>query len=201
MITRKRMTAIIVGVFSVLFLCGTPSYAVNRLGAKLFPGRNKTVVGLLRLGNWETVETTMFAANNFFIPVSSFVVIIVCTTILVFKLHTISKWRKAATTAKNNVTLRNQKVAKMVVMISVLFISCFIPLSIFMVALAFEPSLTITGKYINIATVIIGLGFILESVNSSVNIFIYYTMSSKFRVTYRALFCKGNLGMPLVDAD
>lgn len=201
MLTRERMTAIIICVFIILFLSGAPVYAVNRLGSKDSPERNGTVLALLYLEGRETVDTIMFAVNNFFIPLTAFIVIVVCTVLLVYKLHKIVRWRQSASKVTTNSSNRNQKVAKMVVIISVLFISCFIPLSMFMLAVAFEPELSLNGKYLNIGLILVGLGFVLESINSSVNIFIYYIMSSKYRVTFRVLFCQEKGGLYFADVD
>lgn len=195
------MTTIIVCTYVVLFLCGAPVYTATRLSAKFFPERNETIVGLLYTEYRETVDTIMFAVNNFFIPITAFVVIVVCTVILVYRLQDMAKWRKSTSSATNNVTVRNQRVAKMVVMISVLFISCFIPLSILMLALAFEPGLSLNGKYLNLGILLAGLGFVLESINSSVNIFIYYSMSSKFRDAFLVVFCDETSGSPFDAVD
>lgn len=80
----------------------------------------------------------------------------------------------------------------MVVMITALFISCFVPLSVIFVGVLLEPELSAHGKYSNTILVIIGFDMILESVNSSSNIFIYHHMSSRFRSVFRRLFCNVN---------
>lgn len=76
----------------------------------------------------------------------------------------------------------------MVVLISALFIACFVPISIIFIAMCFEPEFSVYGKYKDLLCVIGGLGFMLESINSSVNIFIYYYMSTKYRSIFREIF-------------
>lgn len=157
---------------------------------KFFPHRNRTLLGLIFTEDRENVEKISFAINNFSLPFVAFVIIVVCTFTLVLKLNRATQWRKKSTSPAqvDNVTSRNQKVAMMVVMISTLFIACFIPLSITMLAVAFNPDLSLGGKYVNISIIIGGLDFVLESINSSGNIFIYYHMSIRYRSTFRQIF-------------
>lgn len=168
----------------------SPVYCVNRFAWKFYPNRNKTIIGLVYTEDRESVEKVSFAINNVFIPFSSFVTVLICTIVLVVKLQRKTKWRQKVTTTDNFDTAakRDQKVAKMVVTISTLFISCFIPVCIIFLAMTLTPEFSIDGKYKNIFIVVFGLSFILESTNSAVNIFIYYRMSSKYRTVFRKLF-------------
>ncbi|CAG5124061.1 unnamed protein product, partial [Candidula unifasciata] len=189
-VTPNRVSITIVGFFVVLIFCAAPSYAVNRLETVYLTALNKTVLVLAHSPNHDLVEKVSFTVNNVLIPFASFIVIIVCTVALVIKLHEASKWRsKSANNVQSDtVTNRNHKVTKMVVMISSLFIVCFTPVCINFIAMTLEPELSIGGRYMNVLIMIMGLGFVLESINSSMNIFIYYQMSSKFRATFCQLF-------------
>ncbi|CAG5123388.1 unnamed protein product, partial [Candidula unifasciata] len=189
-ITTKRVTFVIVAVFVILISSVSPLYVVNQIDWKFDPRKNKTLLGLVFTTNREQVEKISYVINNVFIPLTAFVIITVCTITLVIKLHRTVKWRQMsiADSQTDNVTTRNQRVAKMVVMISSLFIACFLPFSFIFIAMSLDPDLSLSGKHIKTLIIIGGLGFFLESVNSSVNIFIYYSMSSRFRETCRSLF-------------
>lgn len=191
MVTPKRVSVVIACVFVTLTLSSAPVFVVNTLGMKYFPGRNKTLIGNVHRGDREQVEKISFAINSFFLPVSAFIAIIVCTTILVISLHKSLEWRKLSSrTSQAGVYGRNQKVAKMVIMISVLFISCFLPMTVFMLAMAFVPAIAIGGTYVYIGIVAGAIGTLLESINSSSNIFIYYHMSSNYKEAFQIIFCK-----------
>ncbi|CAG5114703.1 unnamed protein product, partial [Candidula unifasciata] len=189
-VTTKRVSILVICVSITLIFSTTPVYVVNRLGMKFYPARNKSLVGLVYTENKEFVETISFVINNISVTFGAFVVIITCTVVLVFKLKKSVKWRKGITNSKQiqQVSSRNQGVARMVVMISSLFIVCFIPISVIFVAMSLEPELSINGRYRNMLIIFGGLGTILESLNSSVNIFIYYQMSSKYRSNFHQLF-------------
>lgn len=188
------MTAVVVTcIYIASAFSVSPVYTVNRLARKFSLLRNKTVVGLVVGKNRETVEKISFAFNSVSIPFTAFVLIVACTVTLSLGLQRATEWRNKSVQSENDkISNRNQKVAKMVVMMSVLFIVCFIPANIIVVSFAYEPALSFGGRYLYLTIMLGALGLILESINSSANIFIYYSMSSKFRETFREVFvsCK-----------
>jgi hypothetical protein len=167
----------------------TPVFVVNSLGTKYIFSQNRTTLGLVSIEGRDTVEKITFTVNSFFIPFVAFIIIIVCTIILIVKLRRRSKWLKASTTASDaDVSIRSQKVTKMVVMISVLFIVCFVPLAFVMIAVAFEPNLNVGGRLVNTGKLLGHIVLFMESINSSANIFIYYHLSRKYRDVIHVIF-------------
>lgn len=193
-VTPERTCVLIISLFAVLNCSMAPVYVVNGLGQRFFPHKNKTMIGLILARNRQTVERISFLVNNAFIPFTAFLLIIICTIILTFQLHNKSKWRKKSTTTAqaDSVSNRNQKVAKMVVTISTVFIVCFVPVSAMSMVIFIDPRFSIGGTFMNMLLLIGGLGFVLESINSSVNIFVYYQMSSKYRDVFHECFCLVN---------
>lgn len=180
---------LVVIIFIVLIASMAPVYMFNTPGMKFFPQRNRTLLGIIYPANRELSEKIFYTVNNVFVPFCAFVVIIICTIVLVFKLQETSEWRKtSAVTQADNVSNRNQKVAKMVVIISSLFIACFVPVAILFIAMSLEPGLSRDGEYRNVLIVFGGLILVFQSVNSASNIFIYYRMSSKYKIVFRQIF-------------
>lgn len=91
--------------------------------------RNKSVIGAIFTEDRKYIEAAVFGLNNVFVPFGAFAVIIVCTVVLVVKLRGHSKWRQMSTgTEKNNkLSNRDQRITKVVVAVSILFIVCFVP--------------------------------------------------------------------------
>lgn len=181
-------------IYLILIIAVAPLYVVNKLDMKFFQNRNKTVIGLVAAtSDRDQVENILFAINVF-IPVVAFLIIIVCTIILVHSLKRKSDWRLKSTNAAQADALssRNTRVVKMVVMISVTFIVCFVPCCLLFLAMCLDPELTVVGKHRNFLIVFGGTGLVLESLNSSVNIFIYYSMSNNYRVVLRRMLCLHN---------
>lgn len=139
------------------------------------------------MGEREIVEKVCFTINNVFLPLIVFIAVVICTITLVVSLRNKTKWREMSTAGSKaeGASERDQKVARMIVCISILFIVCFLPISVIILALMAEPDLAIDGKYNNTLITVCSIGFTLESANSASNILIYYNMSSKYRETFR----------------
>lgn len=188
--TSKRTAIIITGVYIIFVSNAAPLYIVNKLETKFFPERNKTLFALVYGADRDKVQKISFIINSFIMPLSAFVVIVICTILLVTYLQNNSRWHKTSASSLVAATSRNQRVVKMVVMISSLFISCFLPMTIIMLVVAFEPEIAVGGKDFYIGMYLSSAGVLMESINSSVNIFIYYNMGSKYRNAFTAVFCK-----------
>lgn len=183
----------IVSVFIVLIVSVAPVFVVNRMVMKYFPDRNKTLLGLVYTADREKVERFSFVINNVLLPFTAFMIIIVCTTTLVVHLRKKTQWAQKSTSQADSVSNRNRRVAKMVVMISSLFIACFVPISFTFVGMCLEPEFSLSGKYRELLFIIGGVGLILETINSSVNIFIYYHLSSRYRFMFQQIFGTTNI--------
>lgn len=188
--TSKRVAIIITVLYVLLLLSAAPVYFVNKLGMVFFPNKNKSILALVGTHDRKPVEKASFAFNNVTIPLAAFVVITFCTIILVLKLRNQAKWRQSSTTSAQiqTVSNRDKKVVKMVVVISTLFIVCFIPVCIIFIPMSAIPEFAVDGKYKNENTVFVGVGLIMESANSAGNIFIYYFMSSKYKQIFQEIF-------------
>lgn len=183
MVNTKKTRAIVICIF-VLFACNTiPVYYVNKLAFKFSPIRNKTIFGLVLREGHEHIESIYLSINNLVIPLVVFLIITVCTIILATQLRDNAEWRTEAFNASKTDKLasRNKRVAKMVVLISIVYIVCFVPTCAVVLAIAFDRTLFFSGKYFNMTIIISGFGYVMESINSSMNIFIYHSMSSKYR--------------------
>lgn len=76
----------------------------------------------------------------------------------------------------------------MVVVLAVIVIVCYIPGIAVSSVVFFEPEFSIVGEYVNAFFVSWSFAFIFEATNASVNIFLYYSMSTKYRVTFHEAF-------------
>ncbi|XP_013065800.2 N-formyl peptide receptor 3-like [Biomphalaria glabrata] len=191
LITPKRVAGVVVLIFLIMVVVTLPVYYCNQFDWKYYPSKNRTLLGLVFTADREAIERILFTINSVVIPFSAFFAVIICTVILVIKLKEKTKWRQSSTAAgkSDNVSGRDQKVARMIVMVSALFIACFTPMTLFFVGMIVVPELSITGKYRNIFFICSSFSFILESTNSSLNIFIYYSMSSKYKSQFNRMFC------------
>lgn len=188
-VTTRRATVINIIIFLVLIICISPVYCVTSYGNKYSPLRNRTVIGLIYMGDRENVEKISQALNNVGVPFSAFIAVIICTIILVLNLKMKSAWRSKTVTSKQSESLlsRDQKLAKMITMISIVFIASFLPACVLVSAILAVPQLAVDGKYVNVLIAVGGVAVVLESTNSSINIFIYYRMSSRYRAAFNRI--------------
>lgn len=84
---------------------------------------------------------------------------------------------------------RDNKVVKMVVLISAIFIICYVPSTAVLIYMLIDNEIRIDGLKKNLFIALFSALFKLESINAGVNIFIYLRMSSKFKVTFKKTFC------------
>ena len=146
---------------------------------------------------------------SFSIPSSIFFVIILISTLfLVTRLRSYRKqaWLKEAlgprrdnpnpnssssNSSKND--KKEQKAARFVIAICTMYLVCFTPnVAIFVTSSLIFPNLQIYDPYLGwFMQILLTLSLLFQTVSSSVNVFIYYAISSKYRVEFKHLFCKG----------
>ncbi|CAG5128581.1 unnamed protein product [Candidula unifasciata] len=188
--TPKRTVLILVVVYVLMTASICPMFYAARPARIFDPSNNRTLFGIYFIEDRSKIEAITFMTNNT-IPTLAFFTVAICTAILVSTLRKKSKWRLQATmsTAKTVVADRDNKVVKMVVLISIIFIVCYFPGAAVFVYMLLDADLRIDGIQKNLITAIFAILFHLESINSTVNIFIYLSMSSKFRAFLMNMMC------------
>ena len=127
------------------------------------------------------------------IPGLTIIVGTTTTIITAVKIRQAATWRAetaASGSSSSSMPLREVALTKMLIGISVLFIVCVSPLALFRFACLLLPEVNTGRRNQNIY--LSGL-WILEAfayVNSSVNVFVYYAMGSRYRETFWSLFRK-----------
>ncbi|CAL1530380.1 unnamed protein product [Lymnaea stagnalis] len=194
-LTPKRTTSILCVIYVIMMLPLIPEYATAYAGWKFYPNLNKTLVGLVFTDDRKKYEGLSFLLLAVLMFIS-FLLVVVFTAILVAKLKQKTQWRQKSTfdsAQSDNFTKRDKGALKMVIVIASILIINFVPTVAFYTAVFIIPGFSITGPYRNVFRVSAAFAFIFDSLNSSVNIISYYTMSSKFRLTFHELFsvCRG----------
>ncbi|GFN88807.1 chemosensory receptor a [Plakobranchus ocellatus] len=140
-------------------------------------------------------------------PVLAFFIVTVCTVFLVVQLKKVSLWRTSVTSAKsqwednsgentasnnasatqNRISQKEERLVRLVVVIAVIFIACFIPTCALLLCSALFDEFFVFGVYGRIFVVCSLITFLGQSVSGSVNTIVYYNMASKFRSGLREL--------------
>ncbi|CAG5119120.1 unnamed protein product [Candidula unifasciata] len=188
--TPKRTVLYLIVVYVLMIASACPMFYTTR-PAKIFnPLKNRTLFGISFIEDRNKIEAIGFMTNNT-IPTLAFCTVAICTAILVSTLRKKSKWRRKTTTSTANTVVadRDGKVVKIVVLISTVFIICYLPGTAVFVYMMLDSDLRIDGFHKNIVIAVFSVLFHLESINAGVNIFIYLSMSSKYRVTFMYVMC------------
>ncbi|KAK3788685.1 hypothetical protein RRG08_042336 [Elysia crispata] len=122
-----------------------------------------------------------------------FFVVLVATSFLVIKLKQTMKMRSQIASQSDKAMSKERKVVRPVIFICVIFIVCFFPNVAKLLGTIVYPKFTLTDPYLGwLSNIFYTFTFVFQSISSSTNIFVYYHMSSKFKETFRELFCKTN---------
>lgn len=186
LINLRRTVVAMCLIFSLNLMALSPEYVDSYLDWKFYPELNRTLVGIVdrnRNDNGEDMVFIFTSASG----IVSFVTILFLTIFLVCKLASKARWRRSVT-AEKDVSTKDKKTIKMVALIATVLIVCYAPGTAISMVTIFEPEFHLMGKYMNIFFATWSFAFVFQTVNSSVNIFLYYNMSTKFRQTFDQLF-------------
>ncbi|XP_059139117.1 uncharacterized protein LOC131927446 [Physella acuta] len=155
---------------------------------------------------WRNVDVVVPYYNTLGIlwPFTSLVVISISTFIISYQLQKSSKFRNsnkklvadvknphiAKPNAENTQGLgsRDKQVVKMLLAIIIVYIFALTPRIALFIAKFFEPELYLLKTYHNLFFVLAYSCFILDFINSTANFFIFFAMSSQFRITLQQIF-------------
>lgn len=190
--TPLKTKFIIVAIFMAMLILFSPFYFVNRLEWKYNIILNRTLLTLVHSRHKVLVETITFPVHSVFVSVTALVSVAVCTVVLVVSLNKKTQWRSINavynTLTPESTTVKEKKVVKMVIFISAIFVICYSPATLIFLIMACDPDFSFTGIYENLFYVIWAITLVLETVSSSVNIFVYMKMSTRFRTVFLETF-------------
>lgn len=191
-LTPTRVLIIIVGIYCLIVGSLGSNYGNFDLGWKFSPEFNRTMLGVIYRDNRVIVQTVAYFLNVVYVVIP-FTGVIICSSILIWKLKQRSKFLHSSTTSELDKTRgnsRDNQVMKMVVYVAVIFIGSFTPSVLLFFAMAINPELNLNRSQENLFMFLATMMYTMNAINSSVNFFVYIRMSSKFSETFRALFGK-----------
>lgn len=203
LVTPARTTVIISLIYILNILTLVPEYATSYIDWAYIPFLNKTLLAISYRSGREKVTGLIFFMNSV-TGVTSFVAVIIFTSILVVKLKKASIWRQKTTTGSSGqdaMSNRDKKTVKMIALIATVLIVCFTPGAVVSMVTFVEPEFDLRRGYMNSVVSMWSIAVVFQSVNSSVNIVFYYKMSSKYRQTFHSTFaCMRSVSSPHITA-
>ncbi|CAG5122391.1 unnamed protein product [Candidula unifasciata] len=190
LITPKVTMATVSSIYIAIMLSFVPEFEIAYFDWKFYPHKNRTLLGLMFTSKKSSNEGIVFFLYSVLGTVS-FVAVIIFTIILVQQLKQKSKWRKKANIERGlseSMSSRDRKTMNMVVLIAIVLIVCYIPGVAVSLTTFSMVEFRIFGREVNLFYVAWTFAFIFEAINASINIFVYYKMSSKYRETFCDMF-------------
>ncbi|XP_076464820.1 uncharacterized protein LOC143296675 [Babylonia areolata] len=145
------------------------------------------IIGELYKANKELVDIVDGVVFGASVPVVVIVVVITTTIITIVKLRQIVTWR---TETSSSISAREVALTKMLVGTSILFIVCVFPFAVTRISWLFLPEVNTGRRNHNFFLTSLWINELLTYVNSSLNIFVYYVMGSRYRATFWELFSR-----------
>ena len=195
-VTRKK-TAIVLGlIFLFVFGPTNLSFFTWRLKWTFDHARNETI---LRFDTKPLVNFPVrFYLDRFLLTYLIIVVhftgltiLWICTIALAITLHRNIKTRESSLGQSKTVASqeKNIRVIKMVILIAAVYLICSTPKTLCSLMASFNENFNVQGLYFRSYMITIVCCVLLSLVNSSVNIFIYFNMSTKFREIVEKMVC------------
>ncbi|XP_059168552.1 uncharacterized protein LOC131950427 [Physella acuta] len=194
-IITKRVS-IATNIFIFLFLCLdlVPVYYLTYFAWTFIPELNITkLIGIDR-ENPYNVYGISYYFTDLFVPYFSFFVIIVCNVIVAIQLNRRAAWKRSVTGNKVKpgevVSNKEKKLVLMLTVVATIFIVCLIPQSAVLTTVSLVPEISMYGEYFDVALLCYNISNFTETVSSSVNLLVYYKMSTRYRDTIHTYFDK-----------
>ncbi|KAI8796571.1 thyrotropin-releasing hormone receptor [Biomphalaria glabrata] len=194
-VTFLRRVVIIVFCFSVNLAFLMPLYAANYLTLKFYPESNKTKLGISMNENHDMFIYVLNVAHTY-LSIISFVGVIMNTAILVVTLKRTAKWRKSTSLGQNKVetlTIRDKKTELLVITVATVLVVCYAPgVTCTLIEIAF-PEFFFEKTLENLYHVTWSFCFLFSTINASINVIVFYNMSSKYRNTLKEICLNLNI--------
>ena len=194
---KTRTMAVIITV--VYFLVGGLYFLMAtryRISCVFDPASDSVMYSLTASEFYLNNETLISYLDSFVYGagIPGVVIIVVTTTTIMtaVKIRQAAAWRAGTSTASgsssSSISPREVALTKMLIGSSVLFIVCVSPLALFRFVWLFLPEMNVGRRNHNFYVAGLWVLEIFAYINSSFNIFVYYTLGSRYRETFWALF-------------
>lgn len=194
MITPRRTAIVMVCIYTLTLISYSPLYYKASLQWGFDPAWNKTMLRQVYASGGLHLTGITYLLQTF-VGFLAFVAIVVFTTVLIRKLGEKSTWRKSAIFDSDKAQLMSNREAKrirMIALVACILIVCYTPSVILSCVTLIEPEFSISGRYVNVFLAMWSFSILFETVNGSVNIFLYFKMSTNYKnILVQILPCLG----------
>ncbi|CAG5116582.1 unnamed protein product [Candidula unifasciata] len=191
-LTSTVTIIVLISIYFIMCLVMVPVYSISTLGWRSEPWTNMTLLGVIMGENAELISNisyTVQSATQLF----AFFTVSVCTATLIACLKQNTKWRAKQSTTQNaikKVIKRQSKAIKMVTLIAATYVISQLPTIISLAVTVLYSDFGPVGRYKNLFLAFWTFLLVCGVLNSTVNLVVYYVMSSKFRQSCNQILSK-----------
>ena len=127
---------------------------------------------------------------------TSFFIVVLTTIFLVVRLRKSLEWRRETSSQGEKSSDKETKLVRTIIAVSTIFIICFSPNVMNLFVQIIHPPFRYLDPYLGSLTIVMfSISGVFQAVSSSINIFFYYKMSSRYRKTFSEtfIFLKGKV--------
>lgn len=209
--TRVVFINVFIAVFGVAFF--SPVWATQGMRWAYDPARNRSRLILYVSSNRRDIDLFVDTFTGMVLPTIAQFLIIICALFMIQGVKKSAKFRNQVnhlntsksttynckkesitTTTKlksvkisNITTNKDLKLTKVVTILALIFFVCNCPVFIVALLRALIPDIDVGKLQYNLYSVLYGAVYLFGSINASVNIFVYYNVSTKYRQVFLGL--------------
>ena len=211
-ITARRTVFILVLIYIANIPPVSMIYFKWTLSWKFFASHNKTLLGQVVTKNNPLINAITKAGATYycsFLPIGTCIFVTICTMHLTISLRRSKKWRDTITSSaasgddktKQDVNKpaksgapssisKEERTVRIVIAVAVTFVASMLIHIATIIAGHVEKDWSSGGPYSKYHRLVWTMADLSENINASINVIIYYKMSSKFREQFLILFNK-----------
>ena len=190
--SRRTVTWLIGGMAVYQVASGLPRSFAIHLTSVISPMHNRTMIGF-DFGRFKTklFMTSVFASYS--IPTFIlFIVVLVGTIFLINSFKQSRQLRDSMTgSEKSSLSNKDSRLIRLVIFICMFYIISAAPLVLIFITSFIYPDFNDTNLYLkNLLLVSHSIGELFQALSSSINIFVYFRMGSKYKDTFKQIFLR-----------
>ncbi|CAL1531700.1 unnamed protein product, partial [Lymnaea stagnalis] len=211
--TKTRAVYTNIGIVVFGMACFAPAWATQTLQWKADDARNMTRLVLLVSDNRRQIDIFVDTFNGIVLPTVAQIIITISAFIMISGIKSSAKFRQRAAVegqtqgvaakhangvrespkeidgSSKVMTNKDARVAQVVVLVAVIFFICNLPVLLVAYTRPFVPEMDVGKAYYSLYTLVYTIVYAAGLVNASVNFFVYYNVSTKFREVFLSVFC------------
>ncbi|KAK6999610.1 fMet-Leu-Phe receptor [Biomphalaria glabrata] len=189
-VTPKRTVIMIGVVYLVMIMSLVPIYYTKYLDWKWYPELNESRIGMVMLEGSQELDGVSSSLYSSYM-ISAFLAVTAMTFLLLLLYKSQTQWRLdnvKGTKFKEKMAGRDGTIVKIVLVEGFLFTVTYSASALVLLINILEPEFSYVGRLSNLYFAAFSVSFLLDDINSSLHIVLYFKMSSNFRAAFFDLF-------------